>query len=158
MPVFQKNNSKLHFCPCERFIQGQLRPTHSENLYHCVPYLRPSFRLCFTLHSNTFENSLIGILLISPDPPEIVTPPVDQVVWVGQQVNLSCDAVGNPTPKIVYTVIGDNGIVGFEKTLVINSSSTPYVKTFTCNANNTIGPVAAANATITVLGKCNVTF
>ena len=83
---------------------------------------------------------------------------MDQVVWVGQQVNLSCDAVGNPTPKIVYTVIGDNGIVGFEKTLVINSSSTPYMKTFTCNANNTIGPVAGANATVTVLGKCNVTF
>ena len=83
---------------------------------------------------------------------------MDQVVWVGQLVNLSCDAVGNPTPKIFYTVIGDNGIVGFEKMLVINSSSTPYMTTFTCNANNTIGPVAAANATITVLGKCNVTF
>ena len=83
---------------------------------------------------------------------------MDQVVWVGQQVNLSCYAVGNPAPKIFYTVFGDNGKLGFEKTLVINSSSTPYVKTFSCNANNTIGPVAAANATVTVLGKCNVTF
>ncbi|KAM7442287.1 Hemicentin-1 [Porites harrisoni] len=99
--------------------------------------------------ANASSNICIDVLY----PPEIVTPPVDQVVWVGQQVNLSCDAVGNPTPKIVYTVIGDNGIVGFEKTLVINSSSTPYMKTFTCNANNTIGPVAAANATVTVLAR-----
>ena len=98
-------------------------------------------------------NPPIVNLFISPDPPEIITRPVDQVVWVGQQVTLFCDVAGNPVPKIVYSIVGENGTVGFGKTLVINSSSTAYVKTYICTAMNGIKPQATAHAKITVLGK-----
>ena len=87
------------------------------------------------------------------DPAEIVTYPVDQVVWVGEPVTLFCNAAGNPSPNISYSAVGENGTVGNDKTLVINSSSVAHVKTYTCTANNGLQPPAAASATVTVLGK-----
>jgi len=93
------------------------------------------------------------VSLILSDPSEIVTLPVDQVVWVGEPVTLFCNATGNPAPNISYTAVGENGTVGNDKTLVINSSSVAYVKTYTCTADNGVQPPAAGNATVTVLGK-----
>ena len=89
----------------------------------------------------------------STDPAEIVTLPVDQVVWVGQQVTLFCNVTGNPVPNITYTIVGKNGTVGYDKTLVINASSTAYVKTYTCTANNEIQSPVSAKITVAVLGK-----
>ena len=87
------------------------------------------------------------------DPSEIATQPVDQVVWVGERVTLFCNATGNPAPKISYSAVGENGTVGNDETLVINSSSVAYVKTYTCTADNGVQPPAAVNATVTILGK-----
>ena len=87
------------------------------------------------------------------DPAEIVTRPVDQVVWVGEPVTLFCNASGNPTPNISYSAVGENGTVGNDETLIINSSSVAYVKTYICTADNGLQPPAAGNATVTVLGK-----
>lgn len=87
------------------------------------------------------------------DPAEIVTSPVDQVVWVGEPMTLFCNATGNPAPNISYSVVGENGTVGNGKTLVINSSSVAYVNVYTCTAENGLHPPATANATVTVLGK-----
>lgn len=95
----------------------------------------------------------IVVSLLLSDPSEIVTRPVDQVIWVGEPVTLFCNAIGNPVPNISYSAVGENGTVGNDKTLVINSSSVAYVKTYTCTADNGVQPAAAANATVTVLGK-----
>lgn len=92
-------------------------------------------------------------LIILTDPAKIVTRPEDQVVWVGQQVTLFCNATGNPVPNITYSIVGENGTVGSGETLIINSSRTAYVKMYTCKATNGIGSSATANATVTVLGK-----
>ena len=89
------------------------------------------------------------------DPAEMVTRPVDQVVWVGEPVTLFCNATGNPAPTISYSAVGENGTVSNDKTLVINSSSVAYVKTYTCTADNGIQPPAVDNATVTVLGKAH---
>ena len=89
---------------------------------------------------------------------EIVTRPTDQVVWVGENATLFCDAVGNPAPNITYSVVGENTTVGHGKTLVINSSSVPYVKVYTCTADNGIQTQASVNATVTVLGKSFIAF
>lgn len=78
---------------------------------------------------------------------------MDQVVWVGEPVTLFCNATGNPAPNISFSAVGQNGTVGNHKILVINSSSVACVKTYTCTANNGLQPPAAANATVTVLGK-----
>lgn len=87
------------------------------------------------------------------DPAEIVTSAVDQVVWVGEPVTLFCNATGNPAPNISYSAVGENGTVGNDNTLNINTSSVAYVKTYTCTADNGVQPPAAGNATVTVLGK-----
>ena len=100
-----------------------------------------------------FSRNLHFILFFSTDPAEIVTLPVDQVVWVGQQVTLFCNVTGNPVPNITYTIVGENDTVGYNKTLVINGSSTAYVKTYMCTANNGIQSPVSAKITVTVLGK-----
>ena len=87
------------------------------------------------------------------DPAEIVTRPVDQVVWVGQQVKLFCNVTGNPAPNITYTIVGENGTVGYDKTLVIKTCSTTFVKTYTCTANNGLQSPVSANITVAVIGK-----
>ena len=90
---------------------------------------------------------------IITDAAEIVSHPVDQVVWVGQQVTLFCDALGNPVPNITYSIFGDNGTVSFGRTLVIGASNIPYVKSYTCTADNGLEAPVFANVTVTVLGK-----
>ena len=103
------------------------------------------------LQDDIVEFIVVSLTLL--DPSKIVTRPVDQVVWVGESVTLFCNATGNPAPNISYTALGENGTVGNDKTLVINSSSMAYVKTYTCTADNGVQPPAAVNATVTVLGK-----
>ena len=93
--------------------------------------------------------------LMLSDPSEIVTHPVDQVVWVGEPMTLFCNATGNPAPKISYSAVGETGTVSNDETLVINSSRVAYIKTYTCTADNGVQPPAAVNATVTVLGKFN---
>ncbi|XP_078379812.1 hemicentin-1-like isoform X12 [Oculina patagonica] len=105
---------------------------------------------CFAwngIGKNASSNVTVDVLY----PAEIVTSPVDQVVWVGEPVALFCNATGNPAPNISYSVVGENGTVGIAKTLVINSSSVAYVKVYTCAAENGLQPPATANVTVTVL-------
>ncbi|XP_066024470.1 hemicentin-1-like isoform X4 [Pocillopora verrucosa] len=79
------------------------------------------------------------------------TRPKDQVLWLGENTTLVCDAVGNPVPNITYSVLGENASVVYSKTLVIKSSSVTYVKMYTCTAFNGVQPPVSVNATVTVL-------
>lgn len=108
---------------------------------------------CATYKPNPEDDVIKFIVFMLSDPSEIATHPVNQVVWVGEPVTLFCNATGNPAPKISYSAVGENGTVGNDETLVINSSSVAYVKTYTCTADNGVQPLAAVNATVMVLGK-----
>ncbi|XP_068686462.1 hemicentin-1-like isoform X2 [Montipora foliosa] len=97
--------------------------------------------------NNASGNVRINVLYAA----EIVSHPVDQVVWVGQQITLSCGAIGNPVPNITYSIVGDNGTVSFGRTLVIGASNISYVKSYTCTADNGLEAPVLANVTVTVL-------
>ncbi|XP_068685500.1 hemicentin-1-like [Montipora foliosa] len=97
--------------------------------------------------NNASGNVRINVLYAA----EIVSHPVDQVVWVGQQITLSCGAIGNPVPNITYSIVGDNGTVSSGRTLVIGASNISYVKSYTCTADNGLEAPVLANVTVTVL-------
>lgn len=99
-----------------------------------------------------WENKKKAIAAVSVHyPAEIVTRPKDQVLWLGENTTLVCDAVGNPVPNMSYSVLGENASVVYSKTLVIKSSSVTYVKMYTCTAFNGVQPPVSVNATVTVL-------
>ena len=95
--------------------------------------------------------------------PRIQEPPQDITVSIGQMVQLSCSATGDPTPTIQWFLNGITELlsnadltvtsIGGSSNLTIHSIQASDAAIYECRAENSAG-IDSAIATITVSGKC----
>ena len=84
-------------------------------------------------------------------PPKIVTAPSYKDVVEGNNLNLFCNATGNPQPDITWTKEGKSSVLSTSETLALtNLSSEDNGAVYICKVNNSLG-FDEANATISVL-------
>ena len=88
--------------------------------------------------------------------PKIVTAPPYKDVVEGSNLNLFCNATGNPQPDITWTKEGKSSVLSTSETLALtNLSSEDNGAVYICKVNNSLG-FDEANATISVL--CEYTY
>ena len=86
--------------------------------------------------------------------PSIVTPPLPKLAgFLGDNLDISCEASGTPTPAYFWSINGDqfNEVEGGN--LFIDSLEPTDSGTYTCLATNDIGSSATASTEVLVIGK-----
>ena len=101
------------------------------------------------------------------DKPTIIVHPDAQTKTEGENVNLVCDATGNPPPRISWTRNGisvdlsGNSRISFsadKKQLTITNVSRTDSGEYRCVANNSVGNDTSNPATLNVQCKYNVLY
>ena len=91
-------------------------------------------------------------MLLIADQPEISTHPQSQAVTDGNNVTLSCNATGNPSPSISWTKDGSavNSpriiLSSDNKQLTITNVNSGDSGQYRCVANNSIGAAVTSSA------------
>ena len=97
------------------------------------------------------------------DQPKITAQPQNNTATEGENVTLSCNASGNPTPSISWTKDGSAvnspriSLSSDNKQLTITNVNRYDRGDYRCVANNSIGAAVTSNAaTLDVQCKCSV--
>ena len=84
-------------------------------------------------------------------PPQLdQRPPESQVITEGETLVMKCNATGNPTPSIVWSIGADVFPPG--ETLTIGNANKFNAGIYTCTATNGVPPDAVATVNLTVNG------
>ena len=87
-------------------------------------------------------------------PPQLDQRPETQVITEGETLVMNCNATGNPTPSIVWSIGADVFPPG--ETLTIGTAYKFNAGTYACTATNGVSPDATATAYLTVNGTKSV--
>ena len=89
-------------------------------------------------------------------PPQLDQRPESQVITEGETLVMKCNATGNPTPSIAWSMGAE--VLPSGETLTIDNSSSSDAGTYTCTATNGVPPGTAGTATLTVNGTKSVVY
>jgi len=70
------------------------------------------------------------------DGPRFISEPQSQAADVGDDVTLTCQVDGNPTPTVYWRRHGDERILGRQGTLRLSSVTSDQFATYTCSASS----------------------
>ena len=103
--------------------------------------------LLYFLFINVYSTDLTTLITV---PPQLDQHPVSQVITEGETLVLNCNATGNPTPSITWTMSAH--VLPSGETLTIVNASKSDSGSYTCTATNGVGADAVAAVTVTVNG------
>ena len=109
-------------------------------------------RINFSFLSSIIDSAfIVYFFCFLAVPPKIVTAPSDKEVVEGSNLNLFCNATGNPHPDNKWTKEGKSSFLSTSETLALtNLSSEDNGAVYICKVNNSLG-FDEANAKISVL-------
>ena len=83
-------------------------------------------------------------------PPAISTPPSNLTLNEGGNVQLYCNATGNPSPNITWFKAGSNQAVGHGETFNVTSVNRSFTGLYQCQADNGVRNASVATAFVNV--------